>query len=306
MRFSLKNIAIRSFQIITIVIISIYFINMYKSVSALSISFSSHHIWSILLSVILISAGFFLLPAPTFFLLQSVGKKISFVDSMKIFFFSEVGKYLPGKVWVAVGRIMMYSKMGVEREKGIFILILELSVMIFTAIIFPVKIILHYITLKPAILAISLSAIPILLFLIIWKYHITVEKIKKYTIQFTIPAVTIFISFTFFWFILGCAFQYLICYFTQINIGSFQAMQIFSASWVVGFLAFFMPVGLGVREAFMTELLIPVIGNQNAFLIAVIARIWWTFIEAIFIAFSSGKMFSEFLKTNALPEIKHS
>jgi hypothetical protein len=305
MRFSLKNSAIRSFQIITIVIISIYFINMCKSVSALSISFSSHNIWSIVLSVGLLSVGFFLLPMPTFFLLQSVGKTISFVSSMKIFFFSEVGKYLPGKVWVAVGRIMMYSKMGVERERGIFILILELSVMIFTAIIFPGKIILHYITLKPTILAIFLSAIPVLLFLIIWKYHITVEKIKKYTIQFTIPAVIIFISFTFFWFILGCAFQCLIYYFTQINIGSFQAMQIFSASWVVGFLAFFMPVGLGVREVFMTELLIPVIGNQNALLIAVIARIWWTFIEVIFIAFSSGKMFSEFLKTNALPEIKH-
>jgi len=221
---------------------------------------------------------------------------------MKIFFFSEVGKYLPGKVWVTVGRIMMYSKMGVDRERGIFILILELSVMIFTAIIYPGRIILHYITLKPAILTIFLSAIPVLLFLIIWKYHISVEKIKKYTIQFTIPAVTIFISFTFFWFILGCAFQYLIYYFTQIDIGSFHAMQIFSASWVVGFLAFFMPVGLGVREAFMTELLIPVIGNQDALLIAVIARIWWTFIEAIFIVFSSGKMFSEFLKTNSLPE----
>jgi len=196
----------------------------------------------------------------------------------------------------------MYSKMGVDRERGIFILILELSVMIFTAIIYPGRIILHYITLKPAILTIFLSAIPVLLFLIIWKYHISVEKIKKYTIQFTIPAVTIFISFTFFWFILGCAFQYLIYYFTQIDIGSFHAMQIFSASWVVGFLAFFMPVGLGVREAFMTELLIPVIGNQDALLIAVIARIWWTFIEAIFIVFSSGKMFSEFLKTNSLPE----
>ena len=278
---------------------------MYKSVSALSISFSSHNIWSILLSVGLISIGFFLLPVPTFFLLQSVGKSIRFVGAMKIFFFSEVGKYLPGKVWVAVGRIMMYSKVGVERERGIVLLILELSVMILTAVIFPGRIILRYITLKPVILAIVLSAFPILLLFIIWKYRITVETIKKYTIQFTIPAVTIFISFTLFWFILGCAFQSLIYYFTQINIGSFHAMQIFSASWVVGFLAFFMPVGLGVREVFMTELLIPVIGNQNALFIAVIARIWWTFIEVIFIAFSSGKMFSEFLKTNTLPEIKN-
>ena len=278
---------------------------MYKSISTLSISFSSHNIWSILLSVGLISIGFFLLPVPTFFLLRSVGKSIPFVGAMKIFFFSEVGKYLPGKIWVAVGRIMMYSKVGVERERGIVLLILELTLMILTAIIFPGRIILHYITLKPAILGIFLFAIPILLFLIIWKYRITVERTKEYIIRLTIPAVTIFISFTFFWFVLGCAFQSLIYYFTQINIGSFHAMQIFSASWVVGFLAFFMPVGLGVREVFMTELLIPVIGNQNALLIAVIARIWWTFIEVMFIAFSSGKMFSEFLKTNTLPEIEH-
>jgi len=63
-----------------------------------------------------------------------------------------------------------------------------------------------------------------------------------------------------------------------------------------------MPLGLGVREVFMAELLIPVIGNENAILIAIISRIWWTVIESMFILLSSGKMFSEFLKTKALPE----
>ena len=59
----------------------------------------------------------------------------------------------------------------------------------------------------------------------------------------------------------------------------------------------------GVREVFMTELLVPFIGNENAILIAIISRIWWTLIESIFIVLSSGKMFSEFIKTSALPEI---
>jgi hypothetical protein len=53
----------------------------------------------------------------------------------------------------------------------------------------------------------------------------------------------------------------------------------------------------------MDELLIPVIGNENAILIAIISRIWWTVIESMFILLSSGKMFSEFLKTKALPEL---
>lgn len=120
---------------------------------------------------------------------------------------------------------------------------------------------------------------------------------------FTLPAVTVFLLFTLFWVVLGGAFHYLILYFMQINIGFFPAIQIFSASWVTGFLAFFMPLGLGVREVFMDELLIPVIGNENAILIAIISRIWWTVIESMFILLSSGKMFSEFLKTKALPEL---
>lgn len=303
MRVSYKDIIVRLLQIITIVLISMYFINMYRSVSALKISFSYNNIWAIIVSIGLISIGFLLLPIPTLVLLRSVGKEINFVSSMKIFFFSEVGKYLPGKIWVVVGRVMMYSKMGVDRERAIFILILELCLMILTAIIFPGRIIIDYITLKPIILAILLCSIPILLYVIVWKYGISIAKLRKYIATFAIPALTIFFVFTLFWMVLGGAFQCLVLFLTQINIGFFHSMQIFSASWAAGFLAFFMPLGLGVREVFMTELLVPVMGNENAFLIAVGSRIWWTFIEATFILFSSGKMFSVFLKTNALPEI---
>ena len=303
MRLSFKNIVIRLLQIITMVLISIYFVNMYKSLSTLKISFSCNNIWSILVSTGFISIGFLLLPIPTLVLLRSVGKRISFISSMKIFFFSEVGKYLPGKIWAAAGRVMMYAKMGVETEKGIFILLLELCLMVFVAIVFPGKIVIHYITLKPIVLVLFLCSIPIILSVIIWKFHITIEKVRSYIITFALPAVEVFFSFTLFWVVLGCAFQYLVLYFTQINIGFFPSMQIFSASWAAGFLAFFMPLGLGVREVFMTELLVPFIGNENAILIAIISRIWWTLIESIFIVLSSGKMFSEFIKTSALPEI---
>jgi hypothetical protein len=53
----------------------------------------------------------------------------------------------------------------------------------------------------------------------------------------------------------------------------------------------------------MSELLTPLIGNENALMIAIVSRIWWTIIESLFIVISSGKMISGFLKTNALPEI---
>jgi hypothetical protein len=74
---------------------------------------------------------------------------------------------------------MMYSKMGVDKERGAFIITLELCLMIFTAILFPCQIMIHYINLKPVILEISICFILILLCFITWKYHITAKKNKR-------------------------------------------------------------------------------------------------------------------------------
>lgn len=303
MGLSPRSIVIRILQAATVALIGVYFFNMYGSVSQLRVAFSLEDIWSLLLSIGLISIGFFLLPMPALILLRSVGKRIRFSSSMRIFFFSEVGKYLPGKVWVAVGRVLLYTKIGVRRETAIFILALELVLMVVTAFIFPGRIIVRYLTVRPGLLAILMCCVLSFLFFVAWKRHITAGKIREYIPIFAIPVIIVCISFTLFWVVVGFAFQYLIVYVAHINIGPFPAMQIFSASWAAGFLAFFMPVGLGVREAFMTELLVPLIGNENAMLIAVVSRIWWTIVEAAFMLLSSGRMFSAFLRTNALPEI---
>lgn len=303
MSLSPRHIIIRILQVVTIALIGVYFINMYGSVTELRVSLSLENIWSLLLSIGLISIGFFLLPVPTLVLLRSVGKGIRFSSSMRIFFFSEIGKYLPGKVWVAVGRVLLYSKIGVRRKMAIFILALELVLMVASALMFPGRMVIRHITLSYPFLAVLICGVAMLLYLIVRRLHVTAKRIRDYITTFSIPVILIFISFTLFWIVLGFAFQHLILYFSHINIGPFPAIQIFSGSWAAGFLAFFMPVGLGVREAFMTELLVPLIGNENALLIAIMSRIWWTLVEATFILLSSGRMFSEFLRTNALPEI---
>jgi hypothetical protein len=197
----------------------------------------------------------------------------------------------------------MYTKMGVGRGSAAFILGLELVFMIGIALMLPGSLIAHHMSFRPGLWAILLCCVLISLFLIARKRRITASKIREYVTIFAIPTIIVCISFILFWVCLGLAFQHLILYFTRIDIGSFPAMQIFSASWVAGFLAFFMPVGLGVREVFMSELLTPLIGNENALMIAIVSRIWWTIIESLFIVASSGKIISGFLKANTLPEI---
>lgn len=55
----------------------------------------------------------------------------------------------------------------------------------------------------------------------------------------------------------------------------------FAAAYVVGYLAFFMPAGGGVREGMLIVLLAPIIGQTNGAAVAVLARVWTTVVEVL-------------------------
>lgn len=56
----------------------------------------------------------------------------------------------------------------------------------------------------------------------------------------------------------------------------------FAAAYVLGYLAFFAPAGLGVREGFLVVFLQPVVGGPGpAAALAVVARLWMTLVELI-------------------------
>ena len=56
----------------------------------------------------------------------------------------------------------------------------------------------------------------------------------------------------------------------------------FIISWLVGFVSLFAPSGLGIREAVLVSLLLPVLSANDSAIFALIHRILWIGVELIF------------------------
>lgn len=66
--------------------------------------------------------------------------------------------------------------------------------------------------------------------------------------------------------------------------GAFEVASAFAAAYVLGYVAFFAPAGLGVREGFLVAFLVPVLGPAGpggATAVAVIGRLWTTLVELV-------------------------
>jgi len=77
------------------------------------------------------------------------------------------------------------------------------------------------------------------------------------------------------WFLFGFAFYILVNSITNVSdTGFLYWTGLFSVSSFAGFLAFFMPSGLGAREGILIILLSSIVGETTAIIISIVSRLW--------------------------------
>jgi uncharacterized membrane protein YbhN (UPF0104 family) len=87
------------------------------------------------------------------------------------------------------------------------------------------------------------------------------------------------------WLLYGAAFELLVDGLIGVHsIGYFDALGYFAASYILGFVAVFVPGGLGVREFTMVSLLTPLLGGGHALVVAVASRLLFTATEITAVA----------------------
>ncbi len=95
--------------------------------------------------------------------------------------------------------------------------------------------------------------------------------------------VIIFTLFILTWLLGGISTYFLFASVYSLDITQLPAIVgIVSLSWVVGFVSFIAPSGLGFREATMTFLLAFIVPAPIAALLAIVARLFATIIEVVF------------------------
>jgi hypothetical protein len=225
------------------------------------------------------------------YVLARFGYRISYGRSMRIWFLSQAGRYIPGKVWFALGRIYLCERQGIPRSVATVAMGLELALVLASALlIFGIAWALspslgqsQYrwgLWLVPAILA---GVHPRLLNGILGRLGKAPNRID---ISYS-DILGILGLYALCWCIYGVGF-YLAGTALRLDAGikGLEALSMAKAlpdmiginalSWSGGLLSIVTPAGLGVREGISTILLGRVVEAPYPVLIPLIARLWVT------------------------------
>ena len=81
--------------------------------------------------------------------------------------------------------------------------------------------------------------------------------------------------------ILYAASFYLFCASIGFETNFFLIGSAFAGAYVLGYIALLAPAGLGIREVSLAVLLSPIMLTEEALVLALLARVWTTFVEVI-------------------------
>ena len=229
---------------------------------------------------------------------KALGGNISFLDNSKIWTISNAARFIPGSIWQYAGRVYLLSQKGVSKTFTTTALVLEAffniggaSVIVLLALkLFPLNIPIY----------IQKGLFPLVIFLCIVLILLTGSRVKfiEKTIRellkndslkinkiqkrwLPLIAISVFTQF-----LLTGLSLYFISLGLGVNssAGVIPYIGIYAASWLVGYLTFLAPSGLGLREASIAGLMSLYAPLALGSLIAILFRLATLVSEAIMIA----------------------
>ena len=249
--------------------------------------------FSFILSTLIFAFSYFIQVWAWYLITLKLKIAVSFPETIKSWFYSQLGKYLPGKVWLLLSRFYFYESKGLARTGISVALYLEMAAVIVAAgliflaalILFkemepfysggqfwcwvPAFILLAFIFLHPKVLQGILNWILV--------------QLKKEPILLSISYSSIvWILFVCIvaWMIGGIGFYLFVdsVYPVSSNYILFLTGAL-AISSTLGLIAIFAPSGLGVREGALVYLLSFLMATPVAVIISILTRIWMTLIE---------------------------
>jgi uncharacterized membrane protein YbhN (UPF0104 family) len=214
------------------------------------------------------------------------------METLKSWFSSQFGKYLPGKVWLFLGRYYFYESKGKSRGGISIALYLEtVTLMMAAGLLFLVALflfrgtglshfgkpfgwlvllfILAFISLHPRVLQKILN------------WFLVRFKRERISLSISYPDIlwVLFVSIIA-WVVGGIGFYLFVD--SVFPVSPRQILFLTGAlafSSILGLIAIFAPSGLGVREGTLVYLLSYIMPGSVAVVISVLTRIWMTLIE---------------------------
>jgi len=230
-------------------------------------------------------------------ILEKLNVGLPFFKGIKIISYSELGKYLPGKIWAWAGRLYFCEKIGIPNSKTFISMVLELALTMISGILIFLISFLFSSRFRMDINPFLLVAVAVLILMIIHPkvlvrlINFFLRWLKKEPIKIGLNFSQIFVMMVYYsiiWFCFGIAFYFLINSVTFIPPSKIPIITgSFAISSTIGVMALFAPAGLGVREGILAVLLNNFFPISLAILISLLSRIWVSIGELVMVGIST-------------------
>jgi len=234
-----------------------------------------------------------------------LGIVLSLRETLESWFYSQLGKYLPGKVWLLLGRFYLYESKGKSKKIISAALYYEMVTIILAGgIIFVSSLVL----LKEGFLLFRGEQLGWIIFslliILVFLHPRFLQKIMNgFLVAFKKETITLSLSYPdvlgilcicmLSWLIGGVGFYLFVDSITPVPSEHFLFLTgALAVSSILGLIAVFAPAGLGVREGALVYLLTQLIPAPLAVILSVSTRLWMTLVEIglIGVVYFGGKI----------------
>ncbi len=218
------------------------------------------------------------------------GYKIRWKSAARTWLVPNLGKYIPGKVFMLAGRVEMSRKIGIRPVVSFSAMVMENALMVFAALPFFFWSVLYGLNI-PGRHSVAILTVFILLGLwICTQPKKMIQCLNFVNRKFGHGLLNVYPKPQYMFALVGIYFLGWIFYgFSGMllthalelakGVSWFTLAASFISSWVIGYLTLITPSGLGVREMVLVGLLTPEIPAAQAITLALVARLSWTVTE---------------------------
>ncbi|GAB4315930.1 MAG: hypothetical protein Kow0074_03750 [Candidatus Zixiibacteriota bacterium] len=240
-------------------------------------------------SAVLVWVSFFFFIWLWRFQLQTLThRRLRFASAFRIWALSNMGKYMPGKVWAVAGMIYLLKREHFSSSHAISSSILHQAYSITASGLFVIGFLGTEILGSLPWVSLVIGAIVALI--VVYPPFFTravnfgLRLIKREPISITITplqAIVVFFTYLLSWIVYGVSLWTMLRGLSPTDVGLWEGSAIFVAAYLIGFLAVFAPGGLGVREGILTLLLSTHMDASLAGVVAVASRLWTSVVELL-------------------------
>lgn len=253
-------------------------------------------VWSVVLSLLLAAAAVAASGEQQRELLRAMGHQLAIAEWFRVFFVAQLGKYVPGTAWAYVSQMELSRAKGIRRTTSVAVMLLGAGMTVLTSFAFgwisigQVTVTWLPMWLRAAAAGLGLVSLFVVTVRARWIGALLARLPERFRVGRTDLSSLPPLGMPTTWTVVASLLYGLHVLVLSLPTVGFswpvvaQSVGGFATAWVVGFLAFVVPAGVGVREVVLAGFLAPSLGSGGALAVVVTSRFIIIIAEAILMA----------------------